>query len=72
MNENAKKDLSPSAVIGAIVGLVVVLAAVAFFLYKSDPAAQAPNPPPRFNPADKAKEYNSSPLNRGPNDPKPK
>lgn len=60
-----KKEISPAAIIGAIVGLAVVIALAIFFTVKSDPASQAPHDPPRFDAGAKAAESRSDPhLNR--------
>jgi hypothetical protein len=61
-----KKELSPGVIIAAIVGLVAVVAVVVFLAVKSDPAMQAPNAPPRFDPGAKAAESHSAPTGRGP------
>ena len=64
-----KKEI-PAGVIGAaIVGLLAVVGfALYFLMVKSDPAAQAPNPPPRFDAAQKAAESSGQNpmMNRGP------
>lgn len=68
--QSAKKDL-PMGVIAAAIGLLAVLGIAIFFaLMKSDPAAQAPNPPPRFDAASKEAETSRGnpmqDLERGP------
>lgn len=55
----------------AIIGALAVLGIAIFFaLMKSDPAAQAPNPPPRFDEASKQAETSRGnpmqDLERGP------
>lgn len=54
-------------IIGGIVGLLVVVGIIFFFVSKSDPASQAPNEPPTFNAASKAQEHAAPPGDRNPN-----
>lgn len=57
-----KKEISPAVILGAIIGLVVVIGAAAFFFVKSDPASQPPHEAPTFNAAAKAEESSRSPY----------
>jgi len=70
-----KKELSPQVILGAIVGIVVVVGLAIFMVVRGDPAMQGPNPPPRFDPAAKEAESHSGPSGtrpeRGPGDAPP-
>ena len=51
-----KKELSPTALIGIIVGVVVVVIAGVLMMVRNDPASRGPHAPPHFDPAAKATE----------------
>lgn len=63
-----KKEISPTVIIGAAIGLVAIIAFAIFFAVKSDPAAQAPHPAPRFDSDAKTAEAarNDPRINRMP------
>jgi len=46
-----KKEISPVAIICIVVGVAAAVVVGVFFMIRSDPVAQGPHPPPRFDPA---------------------